>query len=53
MTDSSLLREEMLELVLFDMHEFPMDGAKPVVGCVDKEDIDSRFMSEAKRIIGE
>ena len=44
-------KNEIVNLVLYDMHKFPMKGAKKLEICVDKELIDNRSMNLALDLI--
>lgn len=42
---------ELVTLVLYDMHHFPMKGGKKLEFCVDKELIDNKRMAKALELI--
>ena len=44
-------KNEIVSLVLYDMHKFPMKGAKKLEICVDKELIDNRSMNLALDLV--
>ena len=47
----NLVGNEVVTLVLYDMHHFPMKGGKKLEFCVDKELIDNKRMSKALDLI--
>lgn len=51
--DNSLITDELVSLVLYDMHQYPMKGGKMPPDCPDKELFSDSLMSRTKKLINE